>query len=589
MESVISDFLTSTVFVFSLLIGASGLLILYFIKTFKQEAVIEKTKNEKSTVYSEKKKDLPQAGKRKKKTVENRWTGKHDKHSYSNPWLLVSLKGHTGNILDMDFSSNGKYMTSCDDEDPDPGGKEATTARESNKENDQPPENSPSPKGLSRRQRKNRRREDRSPSESQKVKKAKAKKPSPEGTPVLTKKQVMSVTPLRQFQKFNTSEKMFAQFLRNHYALDMQSMINMGYPLQSALDPALVVVFKTQRVPMKPIQYTNNTVFNLNAREFVPKNDWSSNDSGQGSGSSSDSGENFDGDDSSSSSSDQDTSVFSPKIPRIEPHPICLQGFYAKSCARCSRTFYTTEKEYITKEKCCYHWGKFNEKSCPNLYACCLKKYGSKGCTYADLHVWSGFYVGVNGLFNNYVHTKHRKSVQQEGHHGVYAIDCEMCYTINGMELTKVTVVGVDGRLVYDSFVKPESAIIDYNTRFSGITEKDMNRSSTKSLREVQNDLMGFISASTILIGHGLENDLHALKIVHYVIVDTAHCFPHVRGLPFRRSLKELMYTNLNQHIQNSLHGHNSYEDAAACMELMLWKVRKDYKEGLLKRHHIQY
>ncbi|XP_050508502.1 transducin beta-like protein 2 isoform X2 [Diabrotica virgifera virgifera] len=115
MESVISDFLTSTVFVFSLLIGASGLLILYFIKTFKQEAVIEKTKNEKSTVYSEKKKDLPQAGKRKKKTVENRWTGKHDKHSYSNPWLLVSLKGHTGNILDMDFSSNGKYMTSCDD------------------------------------------------------------------------------------------------------------------------------------------------------------------------------------------------------------------------------------------------------------------------------------------------------------------------------------------------------------------------------------------------------------------------------------------------------------------------------------------
>ncbi|XP_072386414.1 putative exonuclease GOR isoform X2 [Diabrotica undecimpunctata] len=489
----------------------------------------------------------------------------------------------------MDFSSNGKYLTSCDDEDPDPGGKEATTARESNKENDQPPESNPSPKGLSRRQRKNRRREDRSPSESQKVKKAKSKKP-PEATSVLTKKQVMSVIPLKQFQKFNASEKMYSHLLRN-YMLTMEQMISMGYPIQSALDPSLVVVYKTQRVPMKPIQYTNSTVFNLNAREFVPKNDWSSNDSGQGSGSSSDSGENFDGDESTTSSSDQDTSIFSQEIPRMEPLPISLQGqIFAKSCARCSRTFYTTDKEYITKEKCCYHWGKLqntsSDKKSPILYTCCQRRGGSKGCTEAERHVWGGFYVGVNGLYNDYVYTKHRKSFPLEGHHGVYAIDCEMCYTINGLELTKVTVVGMDGRLVYDSFVKPESVIIDYNTRFSGITEKDMNRSTTKSLKEVQNDLMGFISANTILIGHGLENDLHALKIVHYVVVDTVQCFPHFHGLPFRRSLKELTFTFLRRDIQNSPHGHNSYEDAAACMELMLWRVRKDYN----RRHiHIQY
>ena len=30
----------------------------------------------------------------------------------------------------------------------------------------------------------------------------------------------------------------------------------------------------------------------------------------------------------------------------------------------------------------------------------------------------------------------------------------------------------------------------------------------TKNLKEVQNDLMGFINADTILVGHGLENDL---------------------------------------------------------------------------------
>ena len=39
---------------------------------------------------------------------------------------------------------------------------------------------------------------------------------------------------------------------------------------------------------------------------------------------------------------------------------------------------------------------------------------------------------------------------------------------------TQVTVVGVDGRLVYESLVLPDSQVADYNTRFSGITQKDL-------------------------------------------------------------------------------------------------------------------
>ena len=34
--------------------------------------------------------------------------------------------------------------------------------------------------------------------------------------------------------------------------------------------------------------------------------------------------------------------------------------------------------------------------------------------------------------------------------------------------------VGVDGRLVYESLVLPDSQVADYNTRFSGITQKDL-------------------------------------------------------------------------------------------------------------------
>ena len=38
----------------------------------------------------------------------------------------------------------------------------------------------------------------------------------------------------------------------------------------------------------------------------------------------------------------------------------------------------------------------------------------------------------------------------------------------------QVTVVGVDGRLVYESLVLPDNQVADYNTRFSGITKKDL-------------------------------------------------------------------------------------------------------------------
>lgn len=464
-------------------------------------------------------------------------------------------------------------------EDPDPGGDtRRTIASEQNKENIQIEPN-PSPKGLSRRQRKNRRREDSFPSETQKLRKSRSKKTS-ECTPVLTKKQIMSIVPLKQYKKLNMSEKGFVELLHN-YVLTLNQMMAMGYPIQSSLEPTLVVIYKSPRVPLFRV---HKTVFDVNAREFVPKNEWSSNDSGQGSGNSSDSGENFDSEESSSSS-DQDSTTSYPENPVNEPPSGPEGSYFARSCARCSSNFYTTKDTYITTEKCYYHWGRMininnsSDKSERQLaYECCSGKGNSKGCTEAKLHVWCGIHGGMNSLHDDFILTKQRKNPPADGNYGMYSLDCEMCYTVRGLELTKVTVVGMDGRLVYDSFVKPDDEIVDYNTKFSGITAKDLKRNPTKSLKEVQNDLMGFINADTILIGHGLENDLRALKLVHYIVVDTAHSFPHFNGLPYRRSLKSLVSLYLKREIQNNKNGHNSYEDASACMELMLWKVRRDFR-----------
>lgn len=252
---------------------------------------------------------------------------------------------------------------------------------------------------------------------------------------------------------------------------------------------------------------------------------------------------------------------------------------YEKICVRCGKRFMVYPNgTYAHKEECIHHWGKAWKKKIAGYietrYTCCQGDLGAEGCQVAKYHVHES-----NKWENRmgYLRTLPCSPVP-DGDYGVYAMDCEMVYTQGGQELARVTVTDCENNSVYETLVRPDRKVIDYNTRFSGITAEDMDGVTT-TIRDVQAVLLSLFTEKTILIGHSLESDLVAVKIIHDTVVDTAVVFPHRLGPPYKRALKTLMAEYLKKIIQDDVGGHDSQEDAISCMELMQWRVKEDARK----------
>lgn len=153
------------------------------------------------------------------------------------------------------------------------------------------------------------------------------------------------------------------------------------------------------------------------------------------------------------------------------------------------------------------------------------------------------------------------------------AVDCEMCETVEGSELTRMSLVDEDGEVLVDVFVRPTNPITNYWTEYSGVTERILQNVTT-SLKDAQAMFLHHVSADTILVGHSLDNDVRAIKVIHSKILDTVVLYPHPRGFPARSSLKFLAQKYLGKCIQDGCH--DSTVDASVALKLVKMKVNQD-------------
>ena len=272
-----------------------------------------------------------------------------------------------------------------------------------------------------------------------------------------------------------------------------------------------------------------------------------------------------------------------------------------EQCERCRTRFQVfperrEDGSLTSGGSCKHHYGRiqFSEVnlSREKTYTCCNQPVGSSvGCVTSECHV---FRIKDSKRLASIM--QFEETPENSNAEPAVCLDCEMAYTVNGMEMIRLTAVSwPEGNDLLDVLVRPLGTVLDFNTRFSGVQAEDFIHaipygSSSTSLSEIKHLpvvdspmearqlLFELVSPTTPLIGHSLENDLNVTRVIHTSVVDSMILYPHKAGLPMRSALKKLTKDILSREIQTATSGHDSKEDAKAAGDLVRMSVATNWR-----------
>lgn len=240
----------------------------------------------------------------------------------------------------------------------------------------------------------------------------------------------------------------------------------------------------------------------------------------------------------------------------------------------------TTTYENLNKGKKIYG-NDYTNKS----FSCCNEPVGSnQGCQTLNHHVYkfkdaidlhlSKNFIDIKSLRNNLnIDSNSKSQLLRNEKIKAIGLDCEMCYTDKGFEIMKISVVDfkTEKKLI-DSIVHPDGdLIIDLNSHVSGVYEITKN---ALTFDELLIKLAYMSDENTIIVGHGLENDLNVLRLIYPNIVDTAILFSENKVDPRRKDpLKKIAWNYLSENIQGR--EHDSLEDAVVPVRIVKKHIQK--------------
>lgn len=255
------------------------------------------------------------------------------------------------------------------------------------------------------------------------------------------------------------------------------------------------------------------------------------------------------------------------------PAPI-VEAEQLRTCKRCNIEFKLGEQLELTSttKKCLYHSGRNKKKDLGRAWTCCGGIVGDcDECCVGDHHV---FHWSTPEELNHSIPFTHTNNLPtNKRSFSALGLDCEMGYTTLGFELLRTTVIDfLTGEEVLDILVKPKGKVIDLNTKWSGIADIKEESVTFEDHLALLNQIM---DKNTILVGHGLENDLNAMRIIHEKVVDTAILYPKHKTSPqMRFSLKYLCFTYLGRTIQTG--EHDSGEDSLGAIDIVKYFLNKE-------------